>query len=72
MQTYPKLRFHAQPDSPKKILDHCSNFLSFSDGDILMTGTPGGIGPVNPGDCFSTKLMISEQIILEHTFQNKT
>lgn len=57
--------------SPKTILDHCSNFLSFSDGDILMTGTPGGIGPVNPGDFFSTKLMIGEQIVLEHTFQNK-
>ena len=31
-------------------LDYISKYLTLDAGDILMTGTPEGLGPVNEGD----------------------
>ncbi len=34
---------------PADILEEISSFMSLNDGDIVMTGTPAGVGPVQQG-----------------------
>jgi 2-keto-4-pentenoate hydratase/2-oxohepta-3-ene-1,7-dioic acid hydratase in catechol pathway len=48
---------------PATILRECQQFLSFVDGDIIMTGTPEGVGPLHPGDRLDLSLMQGEQSI---------
>jgi 2-keto-4-pentenoate hydratase/2-oxohepta-3-ene-1,7-dioic acid hydratase in catechol pathway len=38
---------------PQSILSEISTFMSMNDGDILMTGTPMGVGAIISGDIFS-------------------
>ncbi|MEQ8516236.1 MAG: fumarylacetoacetate hydrolase family protein, partial [Chromatocurvus sp.] len=38
--------------SPAALLEELSTFLTLEDGDIVMTGTPEGVGPVVPGADF--------------------
>lgn len=33
-----------------KLIEWCSSFYTLHPGDVLMTGTPQGVGPVKPGD----------------------
>ncbi len=34
----------------RKLVQYASNFYTLQPGDIIMTGTPEGVGPVDPGD----------------------
>ena len=34
----------------RKLIHYASNFYTLQPGDIIMTGTPEGVGPVDPGD----------------------
>jgi len=52
-------------NTPDAILRETKRFLSFEDGDIIMTGTPKGVGPVNAGDTFAGKIFEKEQLIVE-------
>ena len=52
-------------NKPDDILHEAKSFLSFENGDILMTGTPRGVGIVNPGDKFSGKIFEIEELIVE-------
>ena len=38
---------------PVDLLNNITEFLSLEDGDIIMTGTPEGVGPVVLSDCFT-------------------
>ena len=50
---------------PPRMLDEAKSFLSFEDGDLLMTGTPKGVGPVNAGDEYLGKIFEKEKLIVE-------
>lgn len=50
---------------PQEILDETAKFLSFDDGDILMTGTPKGVGALIQGDIFLGKILSKGVVILE-------
>jgi 2-keto-4-pentenoate hydratase/2-oxohepta-3-ene-1,7-dioic acid hydratase in catechol pathway len=41
---------------PAEILDEIASFMALSDGDIVMTGTPKGVGCVNAGDVFHVRV----------------
>lgn len=43
-------------NSPEKILIEVSTFMSLQDGDIVMTGTPKGVGKVHLDDLFEVIL----------------
>lgn len=43
-------------NKPREILNEIQTFMSLEDGDIVMTGTPKGVGMVNAGDEFKVKL----------------
>ncbi|MFO8240059.1 MAG: fumarylacetoacetate hydrolase family protein [Dissulfuribacterales bacterium] len=50
---------------PPRMLNEAKSFLSFEDGDLLMTGTPKGVGPVNAGDRYLGKIFEREKLIVE-------
>ena len=49
---------------PQKLFDEITKVFSWEDGDILMTGTPKGVGSVKVGDCFNAKLFDGEKEII--------
>ena len=53
---------------PDALLDDISQFLTLEDGDIIMTGTPKGVGIVNLGDKFAAKLFSNEHLIIESSW----
>ncbi len=55
-------------NKPLEIINEVSRFMSFSDHDLLMTGTPKGVGVVNQGAKFVGKLFAGEQLLIEHTW----
>lgn len=55
-------------NKPQQIIDEVTSFMSFADGDILMTGTPKGVGVVNAGDKFTGRLFHKEQLLLEQSW----
>lgn len=52
--------------SPAKIQQELENFLTLNDFDVIMTGTPAGVGPVLVGACFEARL-IHNQTLLSST-----
>ena len=32
------------------LLEYITRYITLNEGDIIMTGTPAGVGPVVPGD----------------------
>ncbi len=50
---------------PQDIIAEVSKFMTFVDGDILMTGTPKGVGTFSAGDEFIGRVLAGEQLLLE-------
>ena len=52
-----------------KILEYLSRFLTLEKGDIVATGTPSGVGPIQPGDVIKASIeeigTITHEVILE-------
>lgn len=52
-------------NKPNDILSEVNSFLSFEDGDLIMTGTPKGVGAIRVDDTISGKVYEKEQLIIE-------
>ena len=52
-------------NKPEEILAEIQSFMSLIDGDIVMTGTPKGVGVVNRDDKFSAKLYDKERLLTQ-------
>jgi 2-keto-4-pentenoate hydratase/2-oxohepta-3-ene-1,7-dioic acid hydratase in catechol pathway len=52
-------------NKPPQLLSEAKSFLSFEDGDLLMTGTPKGVGSVDSGDRYLGKIFEKEKLIVE-------
>lgn len=50
---------------PADIVNEVKGFLSFEDGDVVMTGTPAGVGEVRAGDRFEGKIFAGDELITE-------
>jgi 2-keto-4-pentenoate hydratase/2-oxohepta-3-ene-1,7-dioic acid hydratase in catechol pathway len=50
---------------PEAILEEVKGFLSFEDGDLIMTGTPGGVGPIHAGDAFIGRKFENDRLVVE-------
>ena len=55
-------------NKPNFLLSDTKRFISFEDGDLLMTGTPKGVGQINSGDKFLGKIIEKEKIIVEDSW----
>ncbi|CAK3061550.1 2-keto-4-pentenoate hydratase/2-oxohepta-3-ene-1,7-dioic acid hydratase in catechol pathway [Vibrio crassostreae] len=51
--------------SPQIILEELSSYTTFLDGDVVMTGTPKGVGEVHRGDIFLGRLKCGETTLIE-------
>jgi len=50
---------------PKDILKEIESFMSLEDGDIVMSGTPKGVGKYKKGDKFLGKILYDDKVLLE-------
>ncbi|KAG1816588.1 hypothetical protein EV424DRAFT_1473024 [Suillus variegatus] len=39
-----------------RLIEHISSIVTLEEGDLILTGTPSGVGPVNPGDSIECAL----------------
>jgi len=46
-----------------EVLSFASQYLKLEDGDLLLTGTPSGVGPVKAGDKVEALGRIGQDII---------
>lgn len=56
-------------NKPQEIINELLTFSSFEDGDILMTGTPKGVGQFNIGDVFIGRILKDNKILIEQRFE---
>jgi len=54
---------------PEEIQEEILSFMSLQDGDIVMTGTPKGVGQIHPGDIFTGKLYRNGSPLLNTSWQ---
>lgn len=50
---------------PEVILDELKSYATLFDGDIVMTGTPKGVGEVHRGDVFLGRLKCGDKTLIE-------
>jgi 2-keto-4-pentenoate hydratase/2-oxohepta-3-ene-1,7-dioic acid hydratase in catechol pathway len=53
---------------PDKILSEIASFMTFEDGDIVMSGTPKGVATYSRGDIFSGEIYVDGKLLLQETF----
>jgi len=41
-----------------RLIEHVSSIMTLEEGDLLLTGTPSGVGPVRPGDNITAGLSL--------------
>ncbi|EDK45458.1 fumarylacetoacetate hydrolase family protein [Lodderomyces elongisporus NRRL YB-4239] len=46
-----------------KILSTMSNIMTLEKGDLILTGTPKGVGPIVPGDEIEASLKVNGEIV---------
>lgn len=51
---------------PIDILAEIETFMSLEDGDIIMTGTPSGVGAVRAGERFCGRILAAGEVLVEH------
>jgi len=47
---------------PKEIIEDILSFCTLEDGDIVMSGTPKGVGQINTGDVFRGEVYLGDTI----------
>jgi 2-keto-4-pentenoate hydratase/2-oxohepta-3-ene-1,7-dioic acid hydratase in catechol pathway len=53
---------------PATILSELSKFMTLEDGDVVMTGTPSGVGQVVTGENFEGKVLSGDEELLSHSW----
>ncbi|NQX88108.1 MAG: fumarylacetoacetate hydrolase family protein [Halioglobus sp.] len=53
---------------PDVIKQSLTDFMDLQDNDIVMTGTPKGVGKVNAGSEFTVQLFAHQQRLIKHTW----
>jgi len=53
---------------PAQMLEEIQTFMSFEDGDIIMSGTPKGVGTYKVGDNFTGKIYEDEKLLVESSW----
>ncbi|NRB39553.1 MAG: fumarylacetoacetate hydrolase family protein [Pseudomonadales bacterium] len=56
-------------NTPAALLKEITSFMTLQDYDVVMTGTPSGVGEVKNGDNFICKLFNDDDLLLQHSWQ---
>jgi 2-keto-4-pentenoate hydratase/2-oxohepta-3-ene-1,7-dioic acid hydratase in catechol pathway len=54
--------------SPLEILQELKSFMTLEDGDIVMTGTPKGVGIINAADRFTGSIIVGDKTLTSATW----
>jgi len=60
-----KGHYNQMINKPQKLLSEIKSFMTMENGDILMTGTPKGVGEFKKGDIFLGRILLNEKIVIE-------
>ena len=55
-------------NKPEALVREISSFMTLEDGDVVMSGTPAGVGQVHAGDHFVGKIYDGHELLLEHSW----
>ncbi len=55
--------------TPQFLIENVAEFMPWEDGDILMSGTPEGVGQLNKGDRLVGKILHGDNILIEHEWK---
>ena len=50
---------------PEALIREIQSFMTLEDGDIIMTGTPKGVGAIHSGDKFMAKIYCHDSVIIQ-------
>ena len=50
---------------PEPMIEEIKTFMTLEDGDIVMSGTPKGVGTYNIGDKFTGKIFCKDELLVE-------
>jgi len=53
---------------PNEVVKEITSFMSFADGDIIMSGTPKGVATYNKGDSFVAEIYVDEKLVIKEVF----
>ena len=53
---------------PSQMISEIDSFMTLEDGDIIMSGTPKGVGTYKPNDIFQGKIYIEEKLIVSSSW----
>ena len=56
---------------PEQILKELQSFMTLNDGDIVMTGTPKGVGEVKASDIFHGQVFEDDTLLIEQVWHAK-
>ncbi|WP_105901449.1 fumarylacetoacetate hydrolase family protein [Vibrio gangliei] len=51
--------------SPEDILNEVKSYTTLNNGDVIMTGTPSGVGVVHEGDIFTARIKQYDDVLIE-------
>lgn len=54
-----------------KIIQHISTMITLEPGDIVLTGTPAGVGEIHPGDTITGQLFYNDKSLVQFEFDCK-
>ena len=57
---------------PLEMIEEIQSFMSLEDGDIIMSGTPKGVGSYSAGDLFIGKIFYDDTLVLESQWSVKS
>lgn len=63
--------YHLMMYKPEVMLCEIQKFMSFEDGDIIMSGTPKGVSTYKVGDTFLAVVYEGDEVLLQHTWVSK-
>ncbi len=55
-------------NKPNDILNEIKTFLTLEDGDLIMTGTPKGVGEIKTGDTFLGKIFEGDSLLVKDSW----
>lgn len=57
---------------PHELLSNIAEFITMLDDDILMTGTPSGVGKIELGQAFCAQVLMNNNVVIEKTWRVTT
>ena len=51
------------------LISYISKYMTLNEGDLILTGTPMGVGPVQPGDQVKAFVKFNEKVLASLDFK---